>query len=78
MEKYSYTIEYNSSIGKNDIIETTIDAQSINDAIKILVSQFNKEFNIVNIEINAIFKDGIDLGVDGKIDAEVALAKHYL
>lgn len=78
MDNYSYKIEYNSSIGKNDIIETTIDAQSINDAINILVSQFNKEFNVANIEINAIFKDGIDLGIDGILDAEIALAKYYL
>ena len=62
---------------KEDIYEFKCEASAIDLAVYSLAKSFDKDFNVANISFYQILKDGIDLGEDGILEAEVALQKFY-
>ena len=76
MDKNTYKLDYTNVLGEADA-EFSYEAASIKEAVDALVATFDKEFNAANIEFNAVHENGVDLGNDGLLEAEEALAEHY-
>jgi len=43
----------------------------------LFVKEFDKDFNMANIEFDYVYKNGEDLGADGLLEAETALSEYY-
>lgn len=76
MEKNTYKFEFtNISDGSNST--STIQAGNIADAVKLFVKEFDKDFNMANIEFDYVYENEEDLGTDGLLEAETALSEYY-
>lgn len=76
MEKKTYKFEYTNILdGSNS--SATLEAETIADAVKQFASEFDKDFNMANIEFDVVYENGEDLGTDGLLDAETALSEFY-
>ena len=76
MEKNTYKFEFTNILdGSNST--STIQAENVADAVKLFVKEFDKDFNMANIEFDYVYENGEDLGTDGLLEAETALSEYY-
>ena len=76
MEKNTYEFEFTNILDESNST-STIQAKNITEAVKLFVKEFDKDFNMANIEFDYVYKNGEDLGADGLLEAETALSEYY-
>ena len=70
-------LEYSNAL-KDGKFQFTGEAESVADAVQQVVDSFDARFNPANLDFEHVTADGVDLGIDGLYQAEVALKEFYL
>ena len=74
--KKTITLKYANALATGSF-EFSGEFEDVSTAVNALVKTFETEFNPANLDFQTVLVDGVDLGIDGLTQAEVALQKFY-